>query len=88
MTDRNRLQNYYERDKSYSRDRSQKHYEKIKSTEWTNHQGITKIIMNESIIHFRTMEIGENIKRVIKTSIWKKNHKYKRRSRNYYENVY
>ena len=30
---------------------------------------ITKIIMKESIIaHFRTMEIGENIKIIIKTS--------------------
>ena len=46
---------------------------KISHAEGTDHQGITKIIMKESIIiHFRTMEIGENIKRVIKTSIGKK----------------
>ena len=33
-------------------------------------QSITKMIMKESIIiHFRTMEIGENIKLVIKTNI-------------------
>ena len=39
----------------------------------TDHQGITKIIMKKSIImHLRTMETGENIKRVIKTSIGKK----------------
>ena len=43
---------------------------KINHAEGTDHQGITKIIMKESIIiHFRTMEIGENIKIVIKTSV-------------------
>ena len=42
----------------------------INHAEGTDHQSITKIIMKESIIiHFRTMEIGENIKIVIKTSI-------------------
>ena len=42
----------------------------INHAEGRDHQGITKMIMKESIIiHFRTMEIGENIKRVIKTSI-------------------
>ena len=88
-------------------------------------QGFTKMIIKESIIiHFRTMEIRENIKIVIKTSIgmkismividlmaWiilmvvtghiidrlqeysrdvykKENHKYKRRSRDYYEDAY
>ena len=45
---------------------------KLSHAEGTDHQGITKIIMKESIIHFRTMEIGENIKRVIKTSMQKK----------------
>ena len=35
-----------------------------------DHQSITKMIMKESIIaHFRTMEIGENIKISIKTNI-------------------
>ena len=35
---------------------------KINHAEGTDHQSITKIIMKESIIiHFRTMEIGENI---------------------------
>ena len=35
-----------------------------------DHQSITKMIMEESIIaHFRTMEMGENIKIIIKTSI-------------------
>ena len=35
-----------------------------------DHQSITKMIMKESIIaHFRTMEIGENIKIIIKTGI-------------------
>ena len=40
----------------------------------TDHQDITKIIMKESIIiHFKTIEIGENIKKkVIKTSIGKR----------------
>ena len=43
---------------------------KINHAEGTDHQNITKIIMKESIIiHFRTMEIGENIKIVTKTSI-------------------
>ena len=42
----------------------------INHAEGRNHQGITKLIMKESIIiHFSTMEIRENIKRVIKTSI-------------------
>ena len=42
----------------------------ISHAEGRDCQGITKIIMKESIIiHFRTMEIRENIKRVIKTSI-------------------
>ena len=46
---------------------------KISHAEGRDHQGIKEIIMKESIIiHFRTMEIGENIKRVIKTSIGKK----------------
>ena len=46
---------------------------KISHAEGTDHQGITKMIMEESIIiHFRTMEIRENIKRIIKTSIGKK----------------
>ena len=45
----------------------------ISHAEGTDHQSITEIIMKESIIiHFRTMEIRENIKRVIKTSIGKK----------------
>ena len=35
-----------------------------------DHQSITKMIMKESIVmHFRTMEIGENIKIIIKSSI-------------------
>ena len=39
----------------------------------TDCQDITKIIVKESIIiHFKTIEIGENIKKVIKTSIGKK----------------
>ena len=43
---------------------------KINHAEGRDHQGITKMIMKESIIiHFRTMEIGENIKIAIKTSI-------------------
>ena len=43
---------------------------KINHAEGTDHQSITKIIMKESIIiHFRTMEIGENIKIIIKTNI-------------------
>ena len=42
----------------------------ISHAEGRDHQGITKITMKESIIiHFRTMEIGEKIKRVIKTCI-------------------
>ena len=42
----------------------------INHTEGIDCQSITKMIMKESIvIHFRTMEIGEIIKIVIKTSI-------------------
>ena len=42
----------------------------INHAEGRDHQSITKMIMKESIIiHFRTMEVGENIKIVIKTSI-------------------
>ena len=42
----------------------------ISHAEGADHLSITKMIMEESIIiHFRTMEIRENIKRVIKTSI-------------------
>ena len=43
---------------------------KINHAEGTDHQSITEIIMKESIIiHFRTMNIVENIKIVIKTNI-------------------
>ena len=43
---------------------------KINHAEGIDHQSITKIIMKESIIiHFRTMDVGENIKIIIKTSI-------------------
>ena len=42
----------------------------ISCAEGADHLSITEMIMEESIIiHFRTMEIRENIKRVIKTSI-------------------
>ena len=42
----------------------------ISHAEGRDCQGITKTIMKESIIiHFRTMEIGENIKVVVKTGI-------------------
>ena len=43
----------------------------INHAEGRDHQSITKMIMKDSIIiHFRTMEIGENIiKIIIKTSI-------------------
>ena len=102
---------------------------KINHAEWTDHQSITKMIMKEGIIiHFRTLEIGENTNIIIKTSIGMKismividtdnsqgidracyrnrsysrdrlqdycrdvykeeNHKYKRRSRDYYEDAY
>ena len=98
----------------------------INHAEGRDCQGITKMIMKESIIiHFWTMEIRENIKRVIKTSIGdenfydsnrsfdmdnshsrdrsysrdrlqyycrdvykEENHKYKRGSRDYYEDAY
>ena len=47
---------------------------KINCVEGTDDQSITKIFMKESIIvHFRTMEIGENIKIIIKTNIGIKN---------------
>ena len=42
----------------------------INHAEGRDCQGIAKMIMKENIfIHFRTMQIGESIKRVIKTSI-------------------
>ena len=38
---------------------------KISHAEGTDHQDITKIIMKKSIIiHFKTIEIGENIKKL------------------------
>ena len=68
MTDRGRLRKYYERDRSYSGNRLQKYYDR--NAKRIHHQSITKMIMKESIIvHFRTMEIEENIKIIIKTSI-------------------
>ena len=61
---------------------------KIRHAEGTDHQDITKIIMKESIIiHFKTTEIGENIKKTYKDKHREENHKYKR-SRDYYEDVY
>ena len=61
----------------------------ISHAEGRDYQGITKIIMKESIIiHFRTMEIRENIESY-KDKYREENHKYKRRSRDYYyEDVY
>ena len=42
----------------------------INHAEGRDCQGITKMITKENfIIHFRTIKIGENIKRVIKTSV-------------------
>ena len=73
MTDRNRLQITMKEIGPIAGIDHKKTMTKISHTEGTDYQGITKIIMKESIIiHFRTMEIGENIKRVIKTSIGKK----------------
>ena len=61
----------------------------ISHAEGRDHQSITKIIMKESIIiHFRTMEIRENIKRVIKTSIGKKIINIREGLDYYYEDVY
>ena len=59
------------KDRSYGRDRSQKYYDPNHSCRRDRlPEYITKIIMKESIIiHFRTMEIGENIKIIIKTNI-------------------
>ena len=37
----------------------------INHAEGRDHQDITKMIMKESITHFRTMEIGKNIKTVV-----------------------
>ena len=58
MIDRSRLQKYYERVRSYSRDRSQNYYE-----------GDSSYGRDRIIVLFRTMEIGENIKIIIKTNI-------------------
>ena len=61
---------------------------KISHAEGTDHQDIIKIIMKESIIiHFKTMEIGDNIKKSYNDKHREENHKYKR-SRDYYEDVY
>ena len=63
MTDRNRLWNYYERDRPYSRDRSWNTMTEINHAEGIDHQSTTKITIKERIIlHFRTMEIWENIR--------------------------
>ena len=53
------------KDRSYSRDKLQKYYDKNKSCRRADHQDIRKIIMKDSIIiHFKTIEIGENIKKL------------------------
>ena len=73
MTDRNRLQNYYGRDRSYSRDRLQKYYDKNKSCRRDRSPRYYKNNYEREYYHiFQDHEIGENIKRVIKTSIEKK----------------
>ena len=62
---------------------------KISHAEGTYHQDITKIIMKESIIiHFKTIELVENIKNSYKDKHREENHKYKRRSKDYHEDVY
>ena len=40
----------------------------INHAEGRDHQGVIKIIIKESIIHFTTMEIRENIKTALRTS--------------------
>ena len=70
MTDRDRLQNYYQRDRSYSRDRSQKYYDKNKSCRRDRSPEYYKNNYEREYYHtIRNMEIGENIKIVIKTNI-------------------
>ena len=70
MTDRGRSQKYYYRDRFYSRDRSQKYYDRNKSCKMDRLPKYYKNNYEESIIiHFRTMEIGEYIKIIIRTNI-------------------
>ena len=72
MTDRNRLQNYYERDLIglITGIDHENTMTEINCVEGIDHQSITKITTKEKIIiHFSTMEIGENIKIIIKTNI-------------------
>ena len=70
MIDRKRSWNYYERDRSNSRDRSWTYYDRIKLCRRDRSPKYYKMIIKESIVaHFRTMEIRENTKIIIKTSI-------------------
>ena len=60
---------------------------KISHAEGTDHQGITKMIMKESIIiHFRTSR--KKYKESYTDKYREENHKYKRRSKDYYEDIY
>ena len=88
MTDRNRWQNYYERDKSYSRDRLQKHYDKIKSCRRDRSPRYYKNNYEREYYTFQDHGNKRKYKESYKDKYMGKNHKYKRRSRNYYENVY
>ena len=70
MTDRNRLQNYYERDRSYSRDRLQEHHDRNKSCRRKRLPKYYKNDYEREYYHtFQDHGNRKNVKRVIKTSI-------------------
>ena len=85
MTDRNRLQNYYERDRSYNSNTSGEYYDKNKSCRRKRLPGYYK--NNYEREYYHTFQNHGN-KRKYKESYNGKNreenHKYKRRSRDYY----
>ena len=73
MTDRNRLQNYYERDRSYSRDKLQKYYDKISHAEGDRSPRYYKNNYEREYYHtFQDHRNRRKYKKVIKTSIGKK----------------
>ena len=88
MADRNRLQNYYERDKSYSRDRLQKHYDKNKSCRRDRSPRYYKNNYEREYYTFQDHRNRRKYKESYKDKYREENHKYKRRSRDYYEDVY
>ena len=89
MTDRNRSQNYYERDRSYSRDKLQKYYDKNKSCRRDRLPRYYKNNYERQYYHtFQDHGNKRKYKESYKDKYREENHKYKRRYRDYFEDVY